>query len=152
MPKSCPQLNRKGAHYIPLSHRRKTNRRVLRGKLDIRTIRGLRQHVRLTGFDDAVFAQSCNKIHELGRIFGQSLPAGSLIPIELSVYEGHKAFDAHARYFTDRSAAPEERNLPFAHYVDPHDFLRRIQPQSLFHGPDNVVEYCQRVLGEDGPT
>ncbi|TEB19404.1 hypothetical protein FA13DRAFT_1604234, partial [Coprinellus micaceus] len=113
-------------------------------------IRSLRQHAKITGFGSADFETDYAKIEAIHGLFVQSATGRTVVPIQYLPYEGHLCIESHARYYTDRASAPFEKNLPFGPNVDPSHILSSIQPEELFHGPDNVVEYCRRVPAKEG--
>jgi len=67
-----------------------------------------------------------------------------------STYEGHKALDIHARYFTIRRHAPDEQNLAFGDGIDPSGILSELRGHDLIHTMDNKVEYLKRQDKDDG--
>jgi hypothetical protein len=83
-------------------------------------------------------------------MFKAALPASTLLDLELPLYEGFQALEAHARYFTNRNSMPTARNQPFHALVDPAGTLRALQPQHLLHSVENQVEYVRRLVdGEE---
>lgn len=72
---------------------------------------------------------------------GSIFPEGTMQKWEHSYYEGHIATDFNARYFTNRSNARNEANLPFLEGVDPGGVLAELRGHDLIHGADNQVAY-----------
>lgn len=77
----------------------------------------------------------------MGKIF----PEGTIHKWENSHYEGHIATEFNARYFTNRSNAKNESNLPFLEGVDPDGVLAELRGHDLIHGADNQVAYMSHT-------
>lgn len=102
----------------------------------------------LTGLSTEAFdkaAVACTMAYDM---FSAQFPPESTFPCQTTVYEGHPAIDFNARYFTKRSDAPNEGNLPFEGGVDPDGILEKLRGQDLIHGPDNRVQYLT-LLDDD---
>jgi hypothetical protein len=105
----------------------------------------IRQGITLTGLSTASFekaALACENIYSrMSEQFGE----GTLNKWENTTYEGHLASNFNARYFTPRSVAKEECNLPFLDGVDPNSVLAEVRGHDLIHGPDNQVTYLKYI-------
>ena len=103
------------------------------------------QRVRLTRLSTEVFDKAVSAYRMVYDKMSAQFPPESTLPWQATVYEGHPAMDFNARYFTKRSDAPNETNLPFEGGVDPRGILEKIRGQDLIHGPDNCVQYLQHL-------
>jgi hypothetical protein len=89
-------------------------------------------------------AAACSTIYtQMASIF----PDGKVFKWENTTYEGHIATDFNARYFTNRSNARNEANLPFLEGVDPDGVLAELRGHDLIHGGDNQVTYTSHTNG-----
>lgn len=114
-------------------------------------MRNLRQFVQITGFGLPEFDQAVDKIHQIQESYESFDPTNTVRDVNFTPYEGHKTFEAYARYFTDRYLVPTQKNIPLSRLVDPHGVLERLKPDSFIHAEDNEVEYCKLIhLGEGG--
>ncbi|KAH6880582.1 hypothetical protein BKA70DRAFT_1447161 [Coprinopsis sp. MPI-PUGE-AT-0042] len=116
----------------------------------LRYVRNMRQHVSLTGLGNTDFDAQCSKFKDLAAAFSSVISTHDLVPYRPSVYEGAVSIDAHTRYFSDRQHVPNEVNVVFPHHVDPQDRLSSLQPQSLLHWEENIVEYAIRSPAING--
>ncbi|KAG2020177.1 hypothetical protein CC2G_005545 [Coprinopsis cinerea AmutBmut pab1-1] len=115
-------------------------------------LRNLRQFVKLTGLGSPSFDLVGDAMVSILKLFKHTLGEDGLTGVEPKLYEGEVALDFHARYFTDREAAPQEKHVPFDERVDPRGILETLRGTRLIHGPDNRVEYCIKVIDPDGTT
>jgi hypothetical protein len=97
--------------------------------------------VRLTGLSTVAFGRAAAASDETFRKMGAQFEENKINKWENTLYEGHVATDYNARYFTNRSEAKNEVNLPFVKGVDPNGILADLRGQDLIHGPDNQVMY-----------
>ncbi|KAH6879344.1 hypothetical protein BKA70DRAFT_1345571 [Coprinopsis sp. MPI-PUGE-AT-0042] len=125
---------------------------ILPSGLNPGRIMGLRQQVCVTGLGAEWYNEAHTTLTKIHDIFKASLPADTLYPLEFPYYEGHRALEAHTRYFSDRSTMPMARNQPFQPLVDPDGALRAIQPQNLLHATENEVDYVKRRIVEGKET
>ncbi|RXW13815.1 hypothetical protein EST38_g12043 [Candolleomyces aberdarensis] len=114
-------------------------------RLNTATIRGLRQHVRITGLGIEEFGVGVKNLGRIYKTLSGAIHGKGLHEIQFVPYEGYDALDSHARYFTDRSHAPHEKNQAFPSIVDPYNVLADIRPDYFIHGEDNRVEYCKET-------
>ncbi|EAU84994.1 hypothetical protein CC1G_04090 [Coprinopsis cinerea okayama7 len=113
---------------------------------DAGTIRNLRQHVRITGLGDEHFQRVADSVFSAQTLFCDSLGGPRQVTPPSSLpYEGFTTIDAHARYFTDRTANPFESHQPFLPGVDPNNILESLRGEKFIHTMDNQVEYAVRV-------
>ncbi|KAG2022495.1 hypothetical protein CC2G_000237 [Coprinopsis cinerea AmutBmut pab1-1] len=113
-------------------------------------LRNLRQFAKITGLGSNSFALSEDAMEIVINLFRGTLGNNSIVGIDAKMYEGDFAIDCHARYFTERDSAPQEKHIPFDALVDPHGILESVRGARLIHGPDNNVEYCEKILHPDG--
>lgn len=114
------------------------------------TILGLRQHVKLTGLSYEGFDDDANTLRHVHALFQMHVHSRRVVDFDYAPYEGHHCLESHARYFTNRNLVPHDRPQRFLDGVDPEGILQRLQPASLIHSTDNVVEYCRREVEDDG--
>ncbi|RXW11458.1 hypothetical protein EST38_g14397 [Candolleomyces aberdarensis] len=114
-------------------------------RLNTATIRGLRQHVRITGLGLEEFGVGVKNLERIHEVIGKAIRGKGLQDMQFVPYEGHAALDSHARYFTDRSHAPHETNQAFPSVIDPYNVLADIRPDYFIYGEDNRVEYCKEA-------
>ena len=103
------------------------------------------QRVRITGLSTEVFDKAVLAYTMVYDKMSAQFPLESTLPWQATVYKGHPAMDFNAWYFTKRSNAPNETNLPFEAGVDPRGVLEKLRGQDLIHGPDNCVRYLQHL-------
>ncbi|EFI27784.1 hypothetical protein CC1G_14707 [Coprinopsis cinerea okayama7 len=115
-------------------------------------LRNLRQFVKVTGLGSTSFSLAGGAMESVVELFKQALGSDALVGTEEKLYEGDLALDFHARYFTDREVAPQEKHIPFDDLVDPQQILETLRGTRFIHGPDNRVEYCVKRVDPDGKT
>ncbi|RXW14061.1 hypothetical protein EST38_g11793 [Candolleomyces aberdarensis] len=120
------------------------------GRAGASQVRNLRQQVKVTGGGQLSFNAALDKVMSLFETFKQHVGASKVLPYDNIPFEGERTLESHARYFTDRDLVPYEKNESFLPGVDPHQVLRRIQPDSFIHAQDNRVEYCTEELSASG--
>ncbi|KAH6909729.1 hypothetical protein BKA70DRAFT_1561420 [Coprinopsis sp. MPI-PUGE-AT-0042] len=113
-------------------------------------LRNLRQFVKVTGFASPTFHEIQDKLDDIMDLFRQALGPLKLTSTEGKLWEGQVAVDCHARYFTDRESASQEKHLEFGEGVDPMNILDDLRGASLIHGSDNKVEYLTKMQDPDG--
>lgn len=110
----------------------------------------LRQTVRVTGLGVKPFEHSVAILEQFYDLMKNAVVGKDFIPWQTTFYEGMKAVDASARYFTPRKFVPNEPGLPFAIGVDPHGKLADIRGQDLIHGQDNKVDFLKEFKTAKG--
>ncbi|KAJ3505816.1 hypothetical protein NMY22_g17446 [Coprinellus aureogranulatus] len=113
-------------------------------------LRSLRQYVKLTALGEKEIDGDFKKLGAVWDLFSQHATGKDVPPMNFIGYVCDDAIDIQARYFMDKSLAPDEPNIPFKYSVDPYGVLSNIQPRELIHGTDNYVEYCRRIVDKDG--
>ncbi|EAU91681.2 hypothetical protein CC1G_04449 [Coprinopsis cinerea okayama7 len=116
----------------------------------LQQLRNLRQFVKVTGFGHHSFEETISALHGVVHMFESQLGAGKITGQEPKLFEGDAALDCHARYFTDRELAPQEKHQAFDKIVDPKQILEDLRGADFIHGPDNRVEYCKKIIDEQG--
>ncbi|KAH6888884.1 hypothetical protein BKA70DRAFT_1442720 [Coprinopsis sp. MPI-PUGE-AT-0042] len=113
-------------------------------------LRNLRQFVKITGFGSPILEEAQKKIDAIVERFEGHLGHGLVGSIEPKLWEGDVAVDCHARYFTSRHSAPQQKHLPFETLVDPRNILDDLRGNELIHSADNRVEYCTKSFDDEG--
>ncbi|PPR00611.1 hypothetical protein CVT24_005493 [Panaeolus cyanescens] len=115
----------------------------------------LRQHVKLTGLGLPEFEQGWDIVMQIQNKFDSVMRERSTGRDELETLEGMRwdgnlVVDLHNRYFTYRSRAGAEKDIPFTPDVDPIHVLEDAKGADLVHLTDNSVHYLRKKTGEKG--
>ncbi|KAH6903575.1 hypothetical protein BKA70DRAFT_1227878 [Coprinopsis sp. MPI-PUGE-AT-0042] len=113
-------------------------------------VRNLRQFVKLTGLGSLAFDEMQGQLNTVVQLFQDKLGHKSVVSTDEKLYEGDFAIDCHARFYTDRAVAPQEKHIPFHPLVDPRSILEDLRGSNFIHGPDNDVQYLSRKVRDDG--
>ncbi|KAJ2911807.1 hypothetical protein MD484_g8605, partial [Candolleomyces efflorescens] len=117
-------------------------------------VRKLRQYVKITGLGCDLFEELPAKLEDVHIRFQEAAlsqggrESNSIKPT-FSPYDSHSTLDMHARYMTERRAAPHLPHSPFATDVDPYHILDALRGANFIHGPDNSVQYLRKTYDDD---
>ncbi|PPQ94772.1 hypothetical protein CVT25_007650 [Psilocybe cyanescens] len=108
--------------------------------------------IMITGLSTPSFDNDMNNVEKLHSMMTAYLEGENIKvkPWQAEVYEGHKAIDTSARYFTEQRFAPMETRMAFEMGVDPCGVLARLCGSNFIHGMDNKVDYLQECANEQG--
>ncbi|KAJ2912353.1 hypothetical protein MD484_g8056, partial [Candolleomyces efflorescens] len=116
-----------------------------------RARRYMRQNVKIYGGQSDVFADAVQAIDRIFIAFAGQFQDGQLEPWAPSVRDGNPVIEANTRYFTPKQLCDEDAVRSFDEYVDPNGTLRLLMEDDFVCGPDNEVEYMEKLkpLGDN---
>ncbi|KAJ2919565.1 hypothetical protein MD484_g788, partial [Candolleomyces efflorescens] len=111
----------------------------------------LRQNIKICGGWSETFAEASQAIEKIYIMFAGQFQDGMLEPWSPSHRDGHTVIEANTRYMMPKALCSEEDVQVIDEYVDPNGTLRRAMEEDFVCGPDNVVQYMQKMrpLGQD---
>ncbi|KAF9470570.1 hypothetical protein BDN70DRAFT_902002 [Pholiota conissans] len=112
----------------------------------------LRQAITITGLGSDLFDNYVQNMEHIYLTFSNHFPDGKLDKWEPAMYQGVMAFDAHARYFTQKHFVPSSESIPFHSTVDPDGNLESMRGEDMVHAADNEVDYFVQMHNTDNKT
>ncbi|RXW16172.1 hypothetical protein EST38_g9676 [Candolleomyces aberdarensis] len=115
-----------------------------------RARRYIRQNVKLYGGQSDVFADAARAIEKAYITFAGQFPDGFLEPWGPGIRGGNPVVEANTRYLTPKLLCGEDGAETLDEYVDPNGTLKQLMEDEFVYGPDNKVDYMEKLTVEEG--
>ncbi|KAJ2920515.1 hypothetical protein H1R20_g16579, partial [Candolleomyces eurysporus] len=112
--------------------------------------RYLRQNIKLFGGKSDVFADAAHATEKAYVQFAGHFADGTMEGWELGTRGGDPIIEANTRYLTPKVLCSDESAEKLDEYIDPQGVLQKIMEDDFVYGPDNKVEYMERISNQDG--
>lgn len=106
------------------------------------------------GHGSKTFDEALENISKINVLFDRQFGPNVLHPVEIGrTAKGQLFLDARTRIFTSRLNDTQSKEIEIPNSIDPDNALQRFKGPGeleLFYGPDNEVQYYERVQDGDG--
>lgn len=109
-----------------------------------------KQSVSLTGIGTDHFETQSQCVKHIEELLGRDFKEGELDPWNPSNTSGYLSIDMSNRYFKSAKECPCLRSIAFDTSIDPNGHLKSAGGAEYVHVQENVVEYYESVIDENG--
>ena len=106
--------------------------------------------MKLFGGQSDVFAEAARATDKAYVQFAGHFADGTMEGWMLETRSGDPILEANSRYMTHKAICSVETAEKLDEYVDPYGVLQKLMEDEFVYGPDNKVEYMERVNTQDG--
>ena len=112
--------------------------------------RFLRQNIKIFGGQSDTFADAVKAVDKAYIMFAGHFADGTMDSLELETRGQDHIIEANSRYMTPKFLCDEGSIETLDEYVDPHGILQKLMEDDYVFGPDNKVEYMERIKSKGG--